>query len=211
MALRTGGGPSGPTAPSGAQLRLQDRKRGHRPGNHFEARKRPLGRLSRRHTSSDVGGPVRFAAWAADWWGNPTIGGEGHGSGKAQGSPENPRQRQRWCATSNSSAEQTPEVDGQGASPKPNGARGWTLVTGKPLPKRKHSEGPHTCEDGRLQAHVCCSAENQVNPMIGCGAQQTRKAASGENRRSREKRQGRNVSEELATLRPRETGSGRKQ
>jgi len=38
-------------------------------------------------------------------------------------------------------------------------------------------------------------ARNSVNPMVGCRAQQTCNCSRGENRRSREERQGRNVSE----------------
>lgn len=57
-------------------------------------------------------------------------------------------------------------------------------------------------------AQVGPSAGNRVNPMTGCGVQQTRETVCGGNRRSREERQGRNVFG-CGNPEPRETESGR--
>jgi len=66
-------------------------------------------------------------------------------------------------------------------------------VTGKPAANKGNASKGDTPGGRSGVGEGRRSAQNQVNPRIGCGVQQTRKAPCGANRRSREERQGRNV------------------
>jgi hypothetical protein len=76
---------------------------------------------------------------------------------------------------------------------------------------RGRRRGPARCRGtlARVRTQRCAAANivvrarNVADPMVGCRVQQTCKALRGENRRSREERQGRN---EFGTWRPRTDG-----
>jgi len=117
--------------------------------------------------------------------------------------------RQRGTTTTDSLAEQSPEV---GALWKKH----LRACVGEPAPQRQRREGTKRGEPGNrvtrggyqrgerfegyfvsgnlgAAASAETTSETGTNPMVGCRAQQTCRMRCGVNRRSREERQGRNM------------------